>query len=128
MGNVRRIEVKLASLQDRILGKLGYREYSLSISGTQVDILPGITQKNITSYSPDQLSGFADRLGGQGNPISIFRLELSREVPESLVRQFGYWILSRDGYVADCLPLDIQVTDSRYIVLLGVIKQTANQP
>ena len=121
---VRDVEVRLSSLEDRILDRLGYREYTLTIKDEVIDILPGVQQKNITSYSPSQLQGFADRLGGQGNPISIFNLAISREVPEATIRAFGYWTLSRDGYTAECLPLDIKVTDSRYQVLLGVIKQS----
>jgi len=119
---VRDVEVRLASLEDRILDRLGYREYQLTIGTDVVAILPGTEQKNITSYSDEQLRGFANRLGGNGNPIGIFKLKISREVPEATVRQLKYWRLSREGYIADCLPLDIKVTDSRYEVLLGVIK------
>lgn len=123
--SLRDIEVRLgANIEDAVLSRLGYREYSVTIGSTPITVLPEVNHKNITSYTQDQLSGFADRLGGNGNPISIFELKLSRVIPESTVRQFGYWILSRDGYEATCLPIDIKVEDSRYIVLLGVIKQT----
>jgi hypothetical protein len=126
--SVRDVEVRLASLEDKILSNLGYREYTLKIGTTSIPILPGITQKNMTSYTPAQLQGFADKLGGQGNPIAIFKLALSREIPEATVRQFAYWYLTRSGYEAKCMPIDIIVTDSRYIITLAVLKQTTPNP
>lgn len=123
--SVRDVEVRLASLEDKILEGLGYREYFILIGTTPVKILPGTTQKNQSSYTSEQLQGFADRLGGQGNPIALFKVAVSREVPESLIRSSAYWTLTRSGYTAKCLPIDIVVTDSRYVVLLGVLKQTA---
>jgi hypothetical protein len=120
---VKDLEVRLASKEDEILDRLGYREYEVKIGDTLLTVLPKITQKNITSYSDEQLRGFADRLSGRGNPISIFKLEISREVSESLIRSFEYWTLTRSDYIAECLPVDIVVNDSRYIVTLAVIKQ-----
>ncbi len=115
--------VRLASLEDRILDRLGFREYEVKVGDTILSPSPKVTQKNITSYSPDQLRGFADKLGGQGNPISIFTLDVSREVSEGVMRTFDYWTLTRESYEATCLPVDFSVGDERVKVTLAVIKQ-----
>lgn len=120
--SVRDIEVRLTGVEDSILDKLGYREFDVSVGGTLLDPKPEVIEKPLSGYSTDQIRGFADSLGGQGNPVSTFQLFISRLVDESLISNYNYWTLTRDNLVATCLPLEIKVEDSRYVVLLGVIK------
>lgn len=123
MGNtVRGIEERLGGLEDRILDRLGYREYKVFVGETLVDPPPQIIEKPLSAYSPSQLQGFVDALGGSGNPISTYRLDISRLVDEGTIRGFNYWRLERSDYVSVCLPLEIVVMDARIKVLLGVIK------
>jgi len=119
---VRAIEVKLGSLEDKILKDLGYREYNVSIGGILIEPSPLVEPKPLRGYSDSQLRGFADSLGGQGNPITLFKIHISREIDEGLIRSFNYWMLERDGFNAQCLPVEIRETDSRYLVTVGVIK------
>lgn len=123
---VRQVEVDLSGVEDRVLDSLGYREFQVTIGETIIEPKPKITEKPLSSYSESQLRGFADSLGGNGNPISTFKLELSRLIDESIIRGFNYWTLTRSSYVATCLPLEMVVTDSRIKVLLGVIKVETN--
>lgn len=122
--SVRDIQVRLGGqVEDNILGRLGYREFTVSIGGTELTYPPAIKQMNLKAYSDSQLRGFADALGGQGNPIAYFEVRVSRLEPESLIRSFVYWVLTREGFQAECLPVDIRVNDDRYVVTLAVIKQ-----
>lgn len=120
--SVRDIEVRLTKLEDDILDNLGYREFNIEVNGTILNPKPEVIEKPLSGYSSDQIRGFADTLGGQGNPISTFKLMISRTIPENLITDYSYWTLTRDNLVATCLPLEISVEDSRYVVLLGVIK------
>lgn len=122
--SVRDIEVRLASVEDTLLSRLGYREYTVRVGNTTLEIAPEVIQKSLKAYSDDQLRKFIQSLGSRGNPIAYFEVAVSREIGEPLVRSMDYWYLSRDGYQATCLPCDIQVDDSRYLLVLGVIKQT----
>ena len=122
MSNVRDTEVKLTGVEDRLLARLGYRLYDVYVGNQLVDPPPAVTEKPLSSYTGTQLQGFVDALGGNGNPITTFKLEISRLVPESILREFNYWRLERDDYVATCLPIELIVMDSRIKVLLGVVK------
>jgi hypothetical protein len=125
---VRDIEVKLTSLEDNILNNLGYREYTIAIGATELTIKPEVIQKSIRGYSDGQMQRFIDAMGGQGNPIAFFQIALSRDISESLVRQYDYWTLIRDGLVAKGLLVDLIVEDARYIATVGVIKISGEMP
>lgn len=120
---VREIEVTFAGIEDEILDDLGYREYTITIDGIELTPKPEVIQKPLQAFSDGQIRRFIDNLGGQGNPITYFQVNVSRTITESTIRNFSYWVLTRDSYVATCLPVQFKVTDSRYEVLLGVIKQ-----
>lgn len=128
MGDVRSIEVRLSSLEDRILDRLGYREFQVFVGSTEILPKPGIIEKPLSSYNATQLQGFADSLGGQGNPITTFKLAISREFPEPIIRNFAYWRLIRDSYEATCLPVDFKITDARALVTVAVIKSVGPPP
>ena len=120
--SVRDLEVRLTRLEDNILGRLGYREYTVTVGSTLLDPVPEVLQKSVNAYSETKLASFINALGGQGNPISFYELQVSRLVPESLIRSFVYWTLLRDGLESTCLPVSITVEDSRYKVILAAIK------
>jgi hypothetical protein len=124
-GSVRDIEVKFATVEDNILDNLGYREYVLTVGNTEINPKPEVTQKPIQSFSDGAIRRFIDNLGGQGNPVTYFKVAISREVDESILRAFAPWRLTRGSYVANCLPVELKVTDSRYEVMLGVLKQSS---
>jgi len=120
--SVRDLEVRLTRLEDSILGRLGYREYEVKVGNQLLDPQPEVVQKSVASYSETKLASFINALGGRGNPISYFELEVSRLVPEAVVRSYQYWSLKRDGFVSECLPVSITTTDARHRVILAAIK------
>lgn len=126
MVSVRQIEIDLTRVEDNVLGSLGYREYSVVVNNTTLDPVPEVIQKTSTSFSDEDVNKFIQAMGGRGNPSIFFKLTISRLIPEALLRTNNYWTLERDGYVAECLPVDFKVEDARYIVILGVVKQNAN--
>ena len=123
--SVRDLEVRLTRLEDNILSNLGYREYEVVIGDLVVDPKPEVNQKSLAAYSETKLANFINALGGQGNPISFFELQVSRLVDEETVRSYQYWKLTRDSIVAECLPVSITVEDARYKVILAAIKYTS---
>jgi hypothetical protein len=125
MGSVRDIEVRFGSVEDNILNRLGYREYTLTVGNYEVNPLPEVVQKPIQAFSDSQVRRFIDNLGGQGNPITFYKVTISREVPEANLREYVLWTLTRGSYVAECLPVEFTVSDSRYTVILGVLKQSS---
>lgn len=121
--SVRDVEVRLTKTEDQILGRLGYREYSVTIGTTTLDPVPEVIMKPSSSFGSDQIQDFIRQLGDSGNPVAYFKVTISRLIPESVVRQFARWRIARDGYEADCLPVSIEVTDSRYVVIAAILKQ-----
>lgn len=122
--SVRRVEVRLTNTEDKVLQRLGYREYEVSILTTPPTVVsppPKVTNTNQSQLGPDQLESFL-QMGGYGNVSSLYTVEISRLFPEALVRGPYYWQVSRDGYVARCLLVSVQTLDSRYRVILGVLK------
>ena len=128
MTGVRGIEVALGGLEDNILSNLGYREYSVSVGGVTLDPPPEVIQKSIRSYTEGQMQRFIDAMGGNGNPVAFFEAYISRLIPESTIRTYDYWLISRDGFTAKSLLVDLIVDDSRYKATLGVIKVVGNLP
>lgn len=126
MTTVRGLEVELTVLEDGILGNLGYREYTVQVGGYVLNPVPEVVQKDAGAYGQTAMNMFIDRLGGEGNPIGFYELQISRAIPEEVIRALEYWTISRDGYVAECLPVALVVTDSRYKVTLAVIKIAEN--
>jgi hypothetical protein len=126
MTSVRQVEVNASVLEDNILDSLGYREYSVLVGETPLTPKPEVVHKPLKSFSDSQIRNFIDQLGGQGNPISYFGVAVSRAISEATIRSLDYWSVTRDGYQATCLPVSIEVTDSRYNVILAVLKQTSN--
>jgi hypothetical protein len=122
--SVRDIEVLFSGIEDEILEDLGYREYRVFVNNVELNPKPEIVQKPLASFSDGTIKRFIDSLGGQGNPITYYKLFISRTISEETIRVFGYWLLARGTYNATCLPVEFKVTDSRYEVLLGVIKQS----
>lgn len=125
--SVRQTEVNLTKLEDDILEKLGYREYTILIDTTELDPKPQVKPKDASKFSPSEISQFIDRIGGNGNAISYFEVMVSRLIPEALVRSFNYWYLIRDNLTSQCLPVKIETLDSRYKVVLAVIKVTQDE-
>lgn len=124
--SIRDLEVKLTRLEDNILDRFGYREYTVEVGLDTLDPVPEVVQKSLSAYSETKLASFIQALGGQGNPISFYELAISRLISESVVRQFSYWKLTRDGIISECLPVSITVEDARYKVVLATIKQTVS--
>lgn len=122
--SVRDIEVLFGGIEDTILDSLGYREYEVTIGANTVTPRPEVINKPLQAFSDGQIRQFIDSLGGQGNPIAYFKVIIARTFLEAIVRDFAYWTLTRETYEAQCLPVQIKVTDSRYEVLLGVLKQS----
>lgn len=120
---IRDIEVRLTGLEDNLLDKFGYREFGVRIGTTPLTILPQIEEKDINSFTPQQLTNFANAMGNSGNPTTYFKLTLSRLIDETLVRGFDYWYLTKNDIEIKCMPVSLTETDSRYIVILGVLKQ-----
>jgi len=123
MSTVRNIEVKLASLEDRILGGLGYREFTVSVNGTILNPVPQVKQITTTDYASRDLAEAFDKIvGGNGSPRGFYQLFISRDIPEDLLRSFNYWTLSRGSYTATCLVINYKILDSRILVNLGITK------
>lgn len=120
---VRNLEIRLTGLEDNISDRLGYREFTVAINGTILSPPPEVISKGFKDYSEAAISKFINTLGGKGNPSGFFEVVVSRLiVDESVIRSYEYWTITRDSYVATCLPVAIKVTDSRYEVILAVIK------
>lgn len=120
---VRAIEVDLASLEDKILDSLGYREFTVVVGTTVISPNPEVIDTPKKSLSTAVYQSYIQTLGNNGNPTNFFKVTISREVDESIIRQPKYWRLTRENYVAECLPVEIVVQDSRYLVMLAVIKR-----
>lgn len=126
--SLRDTEVKLASLEDQILGKLGYREYTVKIGNSVVSPDPAIALRSHLRFSEDQIKGWTLKLNQgsnsstSGNTITLYELKISREVPETTIRKQDYWYLKRGKNTIKCSMLSLDIKDSRYIVILGVIK------
>lgn len=120
---IRDVEVRLTGLVDRLGDKFGYREYAVRVGDTYLNNKPEIKEKDINSFSPTQLANFANSLGNTGNPTTFFQLNVSRLEPEELVRGFNYWYLERGVEVIKCMPVSLVENDSRYVVILGILKQ-----
>lgn len=122
---IRDIEVRLTGLEDGLLEKFGYREFGVRIGTTELEILPQVKERDVSSFSPTQLTAFANSLGSSGNPTTYFELTVSRLIDSDLIRSFDYWYLVKEGIEIKCMPVSLVETDSRYIVILGVLKQNA---
>lgn len=122
--SVRKLEVDLTGLEDRISKELGYREYQVYVGDTLLEPPPNVDQKKVDEFSPKSLDLFQKNLQGNTSPIGFFKLKISRLIPESLIRDYQYWDLIRDNIKSSCLPVSITVEDSRYIVILAVIKNS----
>jgi hypothetical protein len=120
--SIRDLETRLTGLEDNILDRFGYREFSVVVDGTTLNPPPEVISKGFQDYSEAAISKFINSLGGKGNPTGFFEVTVSRLISETLIRSYKYWTITRDSYVADCLPVAIKVTDSRIIVTLAVIK------
>lgn len=120
---VRSIEVELASLEDEILDSLGYREFTVTVGSTVISPNPEVVDTPKKNLSTAVYQGYLQTLGNNGHPTNFFKVTISREVAESVIRQAKYWRLTRESYSAECLPVEIVVQDSRYLVMLAVIKR-----
>lgn len=123
MATVREIEVTLATLEDNILDSLGYREYTVKVGSIGITPNPEVTDVPKDKLGTATYQGYVQALGNNGNPTNFFKLVISREVAESTIRQAKYWTITRESYKAECLPVEIRVQDSRYVVVLAVIKR-----
>lgn len=120
---VRPIEVQLASLEDDILDSLGYREFTVEVGSTVISPNPEVVDTPKKNIPTAAYQGYLQVLGGNGHPTNFFNIAISREVPEATIRQAEYWTLTRDTYVAQGLPVEIVVQDSRYLVMVAIIKR-----
>lgn len=119
---VRVIEVDLTKVEDDILRDLGYRETQVQVGTDTIDPPPEVTEIPMGKISVERMHGYVNRLGGNGNPTNIFQVTISRLVDEAIIRQQAYWTLTRDTWIATCLPVELHVDDSRYNLTLAVIK------
>jgi len=120
---VRDIEVSLASLEDNILANLGYREFVVAVGSTVISPSPQVVDKPKKNMSTAVFQSYLQALGNNGNPTNFFEVTISREIDENVIRKPNYWKLTRGNYKAECLPVEIVVSDSRYLVMLAVIKR-----
>lgn len=120
--SIRDLEVRLTETEDRINARLGYREYAVRVDGVLLDPPPEVKHRAITSYRAETYMQFINTLGGSGNPLGFYEVYISRLIPEATVRAYKGWQVTRDTYTARCLPVSLEVQDSRYIVVLAVVK------
>jgi len=121
--SVRDLEVRLSELEDNISHNLGYREYLVKVGDTTLEPRPYCDMKKVEDFKPGTLDLFKQNLQGNTTPIGFFSLNISRVISESTIRAYNYWYIIRDGIESQCLPVSIQVEDSRYKVILAIIKK-----
>jgi hypothetical protein len=120
---VRNLEVRLTELEDDISQNLGYREYIVKVGSTTLDPRPYCDMKKVEDFKPGTLDLFKQNLQGNTTPIGFFSLNISRTIPENIIRTYDYWYIIRDGIESQCLPVSIQVEDARYKVMLAIVKK-----
>jgi hypothetical protein len=79
--------------------------------------------KKVEDFKPGTLDLFKQNLQGNTTPIGFFSLNISRTIPENIIRTYDYWYIIRDGIESQCLPVSIQVEDARYKVMLAIVKK-----
>lgn len=122
MAGIRDVEVRFSGTEDQILERLGYREYEVRVDGVLLEPKPEVIHKAPTSYTSGRYMMFIDKLGGKGNPLGFYEVAISRLLPEDVVRSYKYWEVKRGDYIARCSPVSFEVTDSRFNVILAVVK------
>jgi hypothetical protein len=82
---------------------------------------------DVKALPDSQVSKYLTAMGpGSGMPNAIFKIEVSRNVPEDLVRSRDTWTVSRGSRVSTCKLIDLLVTDTRFVAIVGVMKTQNN--
>lgn len=128
MPDLRQLEADLAqNLEDSILQTLGYREYAVSIGATSLEPRPQVTEVDVKAIPDFQVHKYLTAMGpGANMPNAIFSIEVSRNVPEDLVRSRDPWTITRGSRVSTCKLIDLMITDTRFIATVGVMKTQNN--
>lgn len=125
--SVRELEARLArDVEDKILGRLGYRETDVWLPGAVDPMEPRpevaeVTQSEYARVLPEQV---LMELGKAVRPVQVYKLRIPRTWTPEQIRVPGTWYLKTDGQAkAPMLTLAVYMEDARWIVYLSTLRR-----
>lgn len=118
---VRDLEARLkGQVEDKVLGRLGYRETSvMTPKGIVIEPRPQVLELDSQAATRALGGQLLMDLSGSDRPITTYQVTIPRTYPASDIRVEGVWVLDTDGEgTLECRLVEVTRKDAYWVLLL----------